>query len=93
MKENWVNQYKKKMRKTEIGILTSCLIFIVSPFAMSLFSVSWHLDGLLYTLGFLSMLYFGIFSLKCPKCQCPIYIGDAFSIRNCKECGSVLRHD
>lgn len=93
MRKDRANQYKNKMRKTGIGMVFSILIFIVSPYAMSLFSVRWRLDGLLYTVGFLSLLYFGIFSLKCPQCHVSIYLGDAFSIKHCKKCGLSLRRD
>lgn len=93
MGEKWVRQYRQKRRKTWIGILFGILLFMASPYILLIFPNSLRLDGLLYTVGFLSILYFGIFSLKCPNCHSPIYIGDAFSIQNCKECGSKLRHD
>ena len=91
MNEDWVRQYKQKRIVTVAGMVSSCLIFSISPYVMSLCTVSWRLDCLLYFLGFLSLLYFGKFSLKCPKCQRPIYIGDAFSVQHCKACGSMLR--
>lgn len=93
MKENWIRQFEQIRRKTWMGLLFGVLLFVSSPYVLLIFPNSLRLDGLLYTVGFLSILYFGIFSLKCPNCQSPIYFGDAFSIQNCKECGSKLRHD
>lgn len=85
-------KYKQRVRRTWIGLIASCLLFLASPYVSLVVAVTWRIDCLMYTLTFISILYFGIFSLKCPKCGAPIYIGDAFSILNCIECGSMLQN-
>lgn len=93
MTNQWTDVFRNRVRKMWLGLALSSLVFIASPYVNKLCAVTWRLDCILYTFALLSILYFGIFHLKCPKCGVAMHIGDAFSIRSCKECGSTLRRD
>lgn len=83
--------YMKLVTLNFIGMLTGLALLVFSSVSNQTITIGFRTDWLFASIGFILVLYYGIFNLKCPYCGHTIDVRGAFYISKCPHCGSDLK--
>lgn len=91
MNKNKKYNYINRVLLNLAGILLGLLSLIFGAVSNQSFNIGIRVDWFFQSMGFITVMYFVIWDLKCPYCNHVIDVRGALYISNCPHCGKALK--
>lgn len=83
--------YTIKVILNIVGVLLGLFSMVFSTLSNELFNIGLRTDWIFMLIGFIILMYFAVWNLKCPYCNHGIDIRGALYISKCPHCGKNLK--